>query len=279
MPDIQTVAILVSVIFVARALESVLGFGGTIMALPILAILLPELPLKSVLVPVLALGNIVCTLGIVWVGRKHIIWREYLIIFIYALIGLPLGFWAARSAPENLLKFILGAFVTVFAIISLLKALRHANGNVPGAGACESESPLKRMYLRFMIVAGGVMHGMFTTGGPCIVVYATRALATKGLFRVTLAMVWLTLNIVMAGGWIANDVLTPTVWSLAGLTVPFIVLSVFVGDYLHHKLPEDTFRKLAYAILALSGISLLYKTTPGVFDAVGAFITAWQMAP
>ncbi len=256
LPPTETIIIITAVVFAARFLESIMGFGGTVLALPLLALLVPGLEITGFLVPVLALGNIACCAGIVFVGRRDIVWREYGVIILWMAVGLPAGFLLAGVAPEPLLRLILGGFVLFIAIGRLHETIRKGHTD-PGA-----EGPLTRLYLRTVLVLGGVVHGIFTTGGPLLVIYATRVLKTKGLFRVTLAMVWLTLNIVMAAGWIADGRIAPGAWTVAGITIPFILVAVFLGDYLHHRLPEEAFRKVAYVLLLLAGVSLVHKSLP-----------------
>ncbi|MFP3903365.1 MAG: sulfite exporter TauE/SafE family protein [Armatimonadota bacterium] len=259
MPELSVIVILVFVIFLARWLESIMGFGGTVLSLPILAILIPDMHITGVLVPVLALGNIVCCIGIVYVGRHEIVWREYGIIMLYMGIGVPAGFWAAGVAPEVILRLVLGLFVFTVAVANLIQmAINDGHGD-------DGDVPLfERICLRTLVIGAGVIHGMFTTGGPPLVIYAARALKSKGLFRVTLAMVWLTLNVIIVSGWYLDGRIQEVAWPLAGITIPFIIIAVFIGDHFHHRMPEQLFRKAAYVLLLISGGSLIYKALPDV---------------
>jgi hypothetical protein len=236
-----------------------MGFGGTVLSLPILVILIPDMDITGVLVPVLALGNIVCCIGIVYAGRKEIVWREYGVIVAYMAIGLPFGFWAAGVANEVVLRLILGVFVLAVAVGNLLSmaAARIEDADRP-------ETRLERIYLRGLVVIAGIIHGMFTTGGPPLVIYAARALKSKGLFRVTLALVWVTLNVTVVSGWIVAGRILPTAYPLAAITVPFIIVAVYIGDHFHHRMPEHLFRRAAYVLLLVSGGSLIYKSLPDV---------------
>lgn len=258
-PDLSAIIILVTVIFLARWLESIMGFGGTVLSLPILVILIPDMHITGVLVPVLALGNIVCCTGIVYAGRREIVWREYGIIILWMAIGLPFGFWAAGAANEVMLRLVLGLFVLAVAVGNLI---RMAASKVEDAD--RPETLFERIYLRGLVVIAGIIHGMFTTGGPPLVIYAARALKSKGLFRVTLAMVWVTLNVIVVSGWIIDGRIQPTAWPLAAITIPFIILAVYVGDHFHHRMPEGLFRRAAYVLLLISGGSLIYKSLPDV---------------
>jgi len=83
-------------------------------------------------------------------------------------------------------------------------------------------------------------------------------------------MVWLTLNLIMVSAWVVGERIAPGAWTMAGITIPFIVISVLLGDHFHHKLPEQTFRKAAYVLLLVAGISLVYKSLPMVLSAAPA---------
>ncbi len=240
-----------------------MGFGGTVLALPALAILTPGLHVTETLVPVLALGNIVCCIGIVWVGHKDLVWKEYAIIVCWAALGLPLGFWLAGYAPEAMLRLVLGGFILAVAAVNIARMWK------PDTDVEMPQGPVMRFLLRLALVTGGIIHGMFTTGGPLLVIYATKALRTKGLFRVTLALVWLTLNIIMVTGWLLHGRIAPHVWPLAGITIPFIILAVFVGDHFHHRIPEALFRKVVYLLLLVAGASLVWKSLPQVLQMQG----------
>lgn len=263
LPEISIVGIVVLVVFLARTLESAMGFGGTILALPTLAILAPQLPIRTTLVPMLALGGIVSCIGIVWLGRGEVVWGHYFKILAWMLPGLPLGFVIAGYASEMLLRLVLGIFVLLIAIISLVRISHQRHADNPQRG-------IRKLLLRAMLVGGGTIHGMFTTGGPLVVVYATRVLHTKGLFRVTLALVWLTLTPFLVGGWIADGRIAPEAWPLAAISIPFVMLAVAVGDRLHHRLPEAAFRKTAYVLLIVAGISLIHKSLPLLVQTVGS---------
>jgi len=84
---------------------------------------------------------------------------------------------------------------------------------------------------------------------------------------VTLGLVWLTLNTIMVAGWMLDGRIAAHVWTLTGITVPFIIMAVIVGDHFHHRIPEVLFRKAAYVLLLLAGVSLIWKSLPQVLQA------------
>jgi len=256
-PPLEVVLIVILIVFLTRFLESALGFGGTVVALPVLIILTPTLNIHT-LVPVLALGSIVGSAGIVALGYKDIVKAEYFRILSWAAIGLPVGFVTSAHAPEDVLRAILGTFIVIVAVANVFKRQNAPNDQQ------ETESLLVRIYLHMTLIAGGIIHGIFATGGPLLVIYGARALRTKGLFRVTLVLVWLSLNIILATGWILNKQIPSAAWPLVAVTIPFIIVAIIVGNVCHHRLPEATFRKAVYFVLLVVGVLLLSKSLPQI---------------
>ena len=55
-----------------------------------------------------------------------------------------------------------------------------------------------------MILAAGVIHGMFVSGGALLVIYASSALKKKEEFRATMAMLWVTIGCYITGNQIQS---------------------------------------------------------------------------
>ena len=121
--------------------------------------------------------------------------------------------------------------------------------------------------MRLLLVAGGVIHGAFGTGGPFVVIYASQALPEKSLFRVTLSMLWLTLNSFRIGDWLVRDpsLLTPEVWRLVLISLPFMAVGLLAGDRLHRRVDERRFRRIVYATLAAAGVVMAGNSLAALF--------------
>ena len=82
-------------------------------------------------------------------------------------------------------------------------------------------------------------------------------------FRVTLSVVWLTLNALMITRWVATGAITPEVQLQAAICAPFTLAGVIGGDHLHHRVNEFAFRTLVFTVLLLSGLAVLYAAASG----------------
>jgi len=228
-------------IFASNVVAGITGFGNQIVALPLLALLVGLDAGKCTLV---VLGTVMY--GILtarW--HVHINRRQLGIIVALAGVGLVIGMYLFERLDhhERALQIALGAFVLVVGIQGLVRPTLMKLVPTPVA--------------RLLVLAGGAVHGAFTTGGPLLVIYAQRAMPHKSEFRSTLGVMWLILNLGLMIGWTitGNWAGQTLVLCLAGL--PFLIAGLTIGEYLHHKLDGPTFQAFVNAVLIVNGILLI----------------------
>ena len=122
----------------------------------------------------------------------------------------------------------------------------------------------KSLFMRCILFGGGIMQGAFTSGGPLVVIYASRALTEKSSFRVTLCLLWLTLNSMMIIKWaVSGDVFTMHFLKMFFCILPFSGAGIIFGDFMHRRINERNFRLLVYSVLigaaVMLGINQLLK--------------------
>ncbi len=253
MSELLRCALLCLVVFLTHFQEAVTGFGCTVLALPFVVFLLG----LHLAVKVLVIQAWILTVYIIISARKDIVWRQYGRIALFAGLALPLGIRLRDALPGSTLKWILGVFMVLVAVRGLVVQLR----NKP----VEKWSPsaLQHWVMNGVLMLGGIIHGAFGSGGPFVVIYATKALTDKSLFRVTLCMVWLTLNSIMIAQWGVSRALSSEVWRYTAICTPFTAVGMIVGDRCHHRIREHAFRLLVFAVLLLSGAAVLYSASSG----------------
>ena len=129
-----------------------------------------------------------------------------------------------------------------------------------GNGVSVKASRRTRILASGFLPLGGIIHGAFGSGGPLVVIYATRALADKSVFRVTLAMAFLLVNSAMVATWSIQHAITMHHVYLAAMCLPFTLAGLFVGDHVHYRLPELAFKRMVYGVLAAAGIALAWSS-------------------
>jgi len=237
------------IIFLAKSIEAVTGFGSTIIALTLGA----QLYDLELLLPVVVPLNIFLSIYIVTRHAKHINWPELARwILPFTGIGLVAGMIIFNLVSGNKLKLAYGVFVLLFAIVELIRVIRSADG--------ENGTPLSAIKAMLWLFAGGVIHGIYASGGPMVVYYSGRKISDKSVFRSTLSVLWLVLNIILLGQYIYTGKMTFDAAKMCVALLPALALGIAAGDVLHKKIPERKFRILVYALLIVAGASLAIKS-------------------
>ena len=231
------------VIFATHTIEGITGFGSSVLALPFLE---PTLGLELT-VQLLCILSWSMALYIIIRSWKDILWKEFLFIVLWAGLGMPVGIWMFDRLPSGILCVILGIFMVFVGVRGVNSSYKSAE---------QPPTPVKRtLLMKALLFAGGIIQGAFGTGGPFIVIYSARALPEKRVFRVTLSLLWFTINSCRLIFWLSDGRLTAPESGKALLwAFPVMLAGVVLGDYLHNKVSERNFKIGAYAILVLSGI-------------------------
>ena len=231
------------VIFATHTIEGITGFGSSVLALPFLE---PALGLELT-VQLLCILSWSMALYIIIRSWQAIQWKEFLFIVLWAGLGMPVGIWMFDRLPAGILCVILGIFMVFVGVRGVNSSYKSAE---------QPQTPVKRtLLMKALLFAGGIIQGAFGTGGPFIVIYSARALPEKRVFRVTLSLLWFSINSCRLIFWLSDGRLTAPESTKALLwAFPVMLAGVILGDYLHNKVSERNFKIGAYAILVLSGI-------------------------
>ena len=89
-----------AVIFVATFIRSAFGFGEALIAVPLLALIMPI----DVAAPVAVLVSITVALVAVAQDWKHVQFRSVGLLFASTCIGIPIGLWLLTTLPEHAVK-------------------------------------------------------------------------------------------------------------------------------------------------------------------------------
>lgn len=232
------------VVFFANMLESITGFGATVVELPFISMLFG---IKTAVVA-LSMVSLTLSLFVIIRYRKKINMHVYKTIVFYTLIGMPVGMLAFAYLPERMLKIWLGVFI-IFAAIREILIVFHKKISILN---------LKGWHYRVIIFVGGIIHGAFASGGPFLIVYAADRMTEKDEFRATMCSVWATLNTVLLIKYMFTGAFVPqTVLPVYLLALPFLIAGITAGFKLYKKVSEHTFSIIVCAVLAAAGGTML----------------------
>jgi uncharacterized membrane protein YfcA len=106
------------VLLSAFAVRSAAGFGAGLVAIPMLAFILPVSTAVSVATVLTTLSSIQ-QVSREW---RQIAWRQFMAIFLYSMVGVGLGLYFIKLLDENILRHCLGVFLILYSIYALSAA-------------------------------------------------------------------------------------------------------------------------------------------------------------
>lgn len=218
--------------------QAVVGFGGTMLAMP-LAIMLVGLDLSK---PVMTIVAWITGVVVLVTEYKHINWRELLKMTAVMLIGVVGGVLVTGKVQLN---FLLIIYAVVIILVGAKKLFFPSK-----------KEPSKAMQNISLAIAG-IMQGLFVSGGSFLAVYSVATIKEKREFRATVNAVWALLNIIMVVTMAAGGAITKNVLLWAAIAVLPTLLAIWLGGLLTKKVKQQTFLKVIYVILIVSGIVLL----------------------
>lgn len=228
-------------ILLAYTVEAVTGFGSIVIALSLGALLLPIPELLPVLVPL----NIAMSGYLSIRHRAHIHWPTLLkLILPLMALGTLCGYWLRPSLGSAVLQTLFGVLIVWFAGRELwrLRGAATPAGHAPATTGA-------------LMLAAGVTHGLFASGGPLLVYALAGNRLNKSELRATLIAVWFSLNGLLTLIFLADGSLLPALPRLLTY-LPIVVVGVIIGERLHRRIDERQFRRLVFALLALTGLTL-----------------------
>lgn len=233
-----------AVVALAFSVEATAGFGATMIAVALGVHLFPLGKLLPVFVPLnVLMSSWLAVRGRAFVDRRLLLAR----ILPRMGLGLVVGLLIFENVPHDLLRQIFGVFVVALASLELVRIARGHQDD-PGV-APRAAGPA--------LALAGVIHGMFSTGGPLVVWALGRSLTGKRAFRATLACVWLVLATTLSLTYAANDRIDAGTLRATATLVPVLAVALSVGEWAHHRLDERRFRVVVYVLLLGAGVSSL----------------------
>ena len=230
-----------------------IGFGSTVIALP----LLTQFFALKFAVPLLMLLDMAAFLMFGARGRKRIQYAEIGWLVPFILAGMAAGLLLLIEVAEQKLIAVLGAFLLLYAGYSLVRE-RFGRG---------APALLSRAWGVPVGLVGGVFSALFGTGGVLFAIYNAGRIRDKDALRATnAAMIMLSslARVVLFGaaGLLTQDGLLAS----ALLLLPAMLCGAWVGNRLHAAVPAATVVKAVYALLVIAGLLLLARSLPAVLS-------------
>lgn len=233
------------VLLASYALRGSTGFGG-FAAMPLMALAVP----MKVLVPVWSLLVIASSATLITKDRMHVSLRDIAHVIPSCVAGVAIGLYFFTTLDAQLLARSFGVLVLAYASYTLWSLTRAAAP--PGRGSAAVAHAAG--------VLAGAMGTVFgTMSSVFFAVYLDARRITKARFRATISALMLFLALVRGAGYLAVGVFERETLQLFAFALPFMLVGMYLGDRVHARIDDVTFKRLVCGILLVSGVALMLR--------------------
>jgi len=233
----------IAVVFLGLSKGGFAGFG--LVATPLLALAVPPVQAAAILLPVMLAQDLFSA----WSFRRE--WDHRIIIATVpaAALGIALAWALAAHLSDAVVRLAVGA-------LGLLFALNHWSGRTP----VKSD------------IRGGVFWGavsgftgtLANAGGPPFLIYALPQQLAKMTFVGTMAIYFAAINTMKLVPFFALGQFSVRNLATSTALLPLAIATNFAGIVLVRKIPSDAFYRMAYALVAMVSIALIWQGATGV---------------
>ena len=176
--------------------------------------------------------------------RINIPFKTVIPQIISALVVIPFAVYFSVLVPKDIFKILLGVILIVLSIYFLLfnKRVRikasAKNGVISG-------------------VLGGGLGGLFSTGGPPIVLYITHATKENLSYFAALQFYFVVTDIYATGMRAINGIITLELLGYAALGLIGCLAGDFIGKFVFDKLDAVKLKYVIYIGMIISGIIMI----------------------
>ena len=239
LPAPPTLAFLLAVAAIAGYVRGYAGFGAGLLFMPTASALIgPQLAVAAFF-----LTDEIIALPLIPNALRKAHWPTVLPALLFAAIAIPLGTWTLLSVDPVPLRW--ADALMIFAMLALLVSGWRYHGQ-PHFAASAGVGFLS-----------GFLGGLFQISGPPVVTYWMSGPFAPPVVRANLISFFAIASISTAISYWFGGVFTLRALSLTLILTPVYGFAIWLGARRFTGTSETTFRRIAYALIAISAISSL----------------------
>jgi uncharacterized protein len=225
---------LVFTAFIAGLARGFSGFGSAMIFMPLASMVAGA----QVASPLLLLIDFTSSLALIPGAWRRADRRDVGIMSIGALIGVPLGTLTLAYADPLAIRW--GLVVIILVLLALMMSgWRYAGKpTIPttiGVGSI-----------------AGFFGSVAQVGGPPIVLYWLRE--TAAVTRANIILYFAISDVLIVASYFIGHLWTATIVGLGVITGPVFAIGLWFGSKLFGKASDDAFRRICYALIAVSAL-------------------------
>jgi len=236
--DVELYIIVSVAIFFGFFVQTVVGFAGSLIALPIL-LLSVALPDAIAYISIFYIFSSIFLINKEWNNIDFSILSK---LAIPTIIGVIMGILVLAFTNPILLKRGLGIFIILYVIYVVL---------------IKTDFQVGKKITATLGILGGFFSGVFSTGGPLYVISVKNLAIDVKTFRATMIGIMGLITLVRIPMLSVSGILTLAHWKVALIIFPVFLLAQYIGKLVYSKIDEFYFKKVLLGLLLFSGIVLV----------------------
>ncbi len=221
------------------------GFGGMgAVSVPILSLVILPTTAAAIMLPIL------CMMDLIGVWHYRGKWHKLnmRILIAGATIGIAIGWATFHFMDPEKIRILIGAIAVTFSLrywfSSMTRERPPTQPDIVKGG--------------FWGAVGGFTSFVSHAGSPPVVVYLLPQRLHKTTYQATSVILFMAINYLKLGPYYFLGQFSTNNLTTSATLIPLAFAGMFLGIWLHHRVPEIWFYRIAYALLFLVGLKLLY---------------------
>jgi len=237
-PAISDLIPVVVFVGIAACIYMIAGFGFALFAVPSISLFMPVTEAVSLI----ALLGLTSVLRQSFALREHIDRSSAFRFSLWAVAGMPVGFWIVNVISDQALRIFLGVSTIIATVVLLRRSENHTSHP-----AIENS---------FAFASGVLNVSIGTNGSPLVFALQGRRL-TPNEFRATIAVIFAVSAVVTSTIFALDGRYTNRILLLAVCALPSWLIGTLTGRNVADKIDQQQFRSVVLVLLAITGISTL----------------------
>lgn len=227
------------------------GFGGIGMAAtPFFALVAPPLEAAAIMLPILLMQDAIA----LWAFRKEWDAWNLKVLLPGAIAGIGVAWALAAVVSDAWVKLIVGGIAFVFVMNQWFGLAKKAEAKRPGAFSGI-----------FWGAASGFTSALAHAGSPPMNIHVLPQKLPKMVFIGTFTIFFAAVNAIKVVPFFFLGQFTPRTLLIALALMPLAILSNLEGIWLIKRVPEELFYRIAYFLMFLVSLALIWQGGSAVF--------------
>jgi len=254
MPDAGSIEWIVVALCSAMVGISKCGVPGVgIIAIPLMAWVLPAKSSVGVLLGILILGDLFAA----GYYRRNARWGHIVKLLPIAFVGIVVGYFALDTVDNNQLRRIIGAIVLSMLALRFFQVHSRRTSGPSRQFGEEGSIPQGLLFAIVMGFFAGIATMMANAAGPVMIIYLISMRLPKREFVGTAAWFFFVVNWVKVPFSTSLELMTPESLKFNLAMFPFIAFGAIIGIILLKRIPQNIFTTLVQILAAAAAIKLL----------------------